>query len=163
MPTTDLSLLPADFPRTAGPSALSGAQSKMALVAIDGRFVAPGLDPDALVQLHAWCESLAQKIAAHAKGMVDQGRAQPHRALKAQLNELRKEPRRPDTYNLWTIRRVERLNGWPAFDYDPPGTYWVELTPEQLYALNPVTVRRPVYTRVEELKYRLRSAAKPNV
>lgn len=95
-----------------------------------------------------------------AKELLDQGRADPHRALTAQLNELRKNHRRQDAYNLWIIRRAEQLNDWTAFDYDLPGTYWVELTPEQLYALNAVTVIRPVFTRVEELKYRIKGATK---
>lgn len=91
MPTTDLPSIPADFPRSPGPSALTGAQPKVALVEIGGRLAPPGSDPDTLVQLHAQCESLAQQIAAHAKELLDQGRADPHRALKAQLNDLRKK------------------------------------------------------------------------
>lgn len=56
---------------------------------------------------------------------------------------------------------MAQLNDWATYAYDPPGTFWVELTLEQVYALNPVTVVRPFFTRVEQLKYGLRKPGQP--
>lgn len=77
MSDPDAAPIPDDFPRFTGTGALEGAQPKVALLQVEGRFTSLGPDLKTLVQLHAMCESLAREIAGSGKQLVESAQPMP--------------------------------------------------------------------------------------
>lgn len=143
--------IPHDFPRPGAPAALAGAQPKLALIEVDGRYAAPEASPAERAQLHAGCELLANRIAAATRQVAATNGIAPDNALTQGLVSLRERNYWSDDFNLWTIRRAAQINGWPAPGFAPAGTVWIEPSPQLLDLLHSRDLRPPILQQIEEL------------
>ena len=106
--------IPEDFPPgSAILGSLSGAQPKLALVEVNGRFYAEGQTPQEVQQQYELCEDLAHQGAAYcqrklAEGVVDS----PAAALERLFLGLRAKDWCSAEQKIWIVRRVSSLQGW---------------------------------------------------
>ena len=110
--TTDI---PDDFPVRSAISAISGAQPKMALVEVEGRYYAEGATPDDRKAQYAMCEDLAHQGVVYCRRKLAEGVvADPDAALKRLHTGLQGKDWCSAEQNGWIVRRVATLLSWPA-------------------------------------------------
>ncbi len=104
--------VPDDFPRDLAPAALSGAQPKLAVRLIDGKFVA-GLTAEERCTRWNMCEDLAQQLVP--KALKDAAKFPMH-SHDVTLRRMRRAierkgwTERPETD--WLMARLRGLLGW---------------------------------------------------
>ena len=110
--TTDI---PDDFPVRSTISAISGAQPKMALVKVEGRYYPEGATPDDRRAQHEMCEDLAHQGVVYCQRKLAEGVvADPAAALKRLHKGLQGKDWCSAEQNVWIVRRVATLLSWPA-------------------------------------------------
>ena len=105
--------VPGDFPRQQAVVSLSGAQPKLALVEIDGRFYPEGRTPEEVQSQHAMCEDLARQGAAYCTRKIDEGVVvNEGAALDRLYRGLQGKDWCSSEQKVWIVRRVAALQGW---------------------------------------------------
>ena len=109
--TTDI---PDDFPVRSAISAISGAQPKMALVEVEGRYYAEGATPDDRKAQYAMCEDLAHQGVVYCRRKLAEGVvADPTAALARLHRGLQGKKWCSAEQKVWIVRRVANLLSWP--------------------------------------------------
>ena len=106
--------IPDDFP-TGNPvlSSLSGAQPKLALVKVNGRFYAEGQTSDDVKRQYELCEDLAHQGAAYCqRKMAEKVVATEAAALERLFLGLQGKDWCSSEQKVWIVRRVAALQGW---------------------------------------------------
>lgn len=106
--------LPDDFPRPVITSAISGYQSKLALVEYEGKFYVPGSTPPELFGRWETCEDLAQQLAVKStESKAGKRSKMSEKEILAQyLKRLLKTGWGTASEMKWTIRRTAEILGW---------------------------------------------------
>lgn len=139
--------VPEDFPYQESLGCVTGAQPKMLLVEAQGRFRQGG-SPQSDQRRRDWlsAEDIAQQMRGYCTRKLAEG-AVPDEcaALQRGLRGLRGKPWFDDAHNLWIMRRVANLLGWPplAVELEPRRTYEIDITEEQAIAMGIVLVGPP--------------------
>lgn len=142
--------VPADFPRSCGGS-VSGAQNKLIVRKLDGRFVAGMTDEELWVRYDA-CRDLVMKLSEHAKAKRDQ---YAELSLPEFLRRFRagvvKRGWDLDAEELdWVMRRVVvPMGGEPG---DVPGRPTWDAS---WFAISQVPTEAPVETLVDRVRAKL--------
>lgn len=106
--------LPDDFPRLVITSAISGYQSKLALVEYEGKYYVPGGTPPELFGRWETCEDLAQQLSVKStESKAGKRSNMSEKEILAQyLERLLKTGWGTDSEMKWTIRRTAEILGW---------------------------------------------------
>ena len=106
--------IPEDFPPgSAILGSLSGAQPKLALVEVNGRFYAEGQTPQEVQQQYELCEDLAHQGAAYCqRKMAEKVVATEAAALERLFLGLQGKDWCSSEQKVWIVRRVAALLGW---------------------------------------------------
>ncbi|USU18909.1 hypothetical protein [Paraburkholderia fungorum] len=104
--------VPDDFPRDLAPAALSGAQPKLAVRMIDGKFVA-GLTAEERAERWAVCEDLAHQLVPKA---VKDAARNPDHSHDETLRRIRRAIEGKGWLSVvetgWLMERLRDLLGW---------------------------------------------------
>jgi hypothetical protein len=107
--------IPADFPAWPEMTALSGAQPKIALVEIAGKYYAEGARPEDRQAQYEMCEDLAHQGVVYCKRKLAEGVvADPAAALDRLHKGLLGKGWCSPAQCGWIVRRVAALKSWPA-------------------------------------------------
>ena len=106
--------IPDDFPSDSLiPGSLSGAQPKLALVEVNGRFYAEGQTPQEVQQRYELCEDLAHQGAAYCQQkLAEKVVATETAALERLFLGLQGKHWCSSQQKVWIVRRVAALQGW---------------------------------------------------
>ena len=105
--------IPPDFPSNNYSSSLSGAQPKMALVEVDGKYYAEGNTPDQQRERYLICEDLAEQGSAYCKRKIEEGVVPDcSAALLRMYTGIKDKGWCTDAQYRWIGRRVAALNNW---------------------------------------------------
>ena len=104
--------MPADFPPRTRVTAISGAQPKIAVALVDGKYYAPGNSPHEMRADWEMCEDLAHQLVPYCRKKLP--RYKSRKITLAQVHEgvLAKKWCSPEQ-SFWMIRRTAALLGWP--------------------------------------------------
>ena len=80
--------VPDDFPVTAIPSAVSGAQPKISLVEEGGKFYAPGTSPSEVLAAFQMCEDLVSQMIPYCQRKLATFEGDQEATVKATLRGL---------------------------------------------------------------------------
>lgn len=109
--------IPADFPSNSYQSSLAGAQPKIAMVEVDGKYYAEGNTPDQQLERYLMCEDLAEQGSVYCKRKIDEGVvADGSAALLRMYAGLQSKDWCTPEQVRWIVRRVAALNVWPVPD-----------------------------------------------
>ena len=106
--------VPEDFPVTATPSAIGGAQPKMSLVEEDGKFYAPGTSPTEVTAAFQMCEDLVSQMVPYCQRKLATFEGDQDATVKAALKGLLAKRWCSDAQCVWIMRRVARELQWPV-------------------------------------------------
>ena len=106
--------VPDDFPVTAVPSALAGAQPKMGLVEEDGKFYAPSTSPSEVIAAFQMCDDLVSQMVPYCQRKLATFDGDQEATVKAALKGLRAKRWCSDAQCVWIMRRVVRELRWPV-------------------------------------------------
>jgi hypothetical protein len=113
-PSTEI---PEDFPVCSTIASISGAQPKLALVEVEGRYYPEGATPEDRRAQYEMCEDLAHQGVVYCQRKLSEGVvADPTAALKRLHKGLQDKHWCSAEQNLWIVRRVAALLSWPAPD-----------------------------------------------
>lgn len=101
-----------DFPVTEIPSAISGAQPKMSLVAEGGRFYIPGTSPSEVLAAFLMCEDLVSQMVPYCQRKLAAFEGNQEATVKAVLKGLRVKRWCSDAQCVWIMRKVVRQLQW---------------------------------------------------
>lgn len=109
--------IPADFPSNIYQSSLSGAQPKIAMIEVDGKYYAEGNAPDQQRERYLMCEDLAEQGSVYCKRKIDEGTVADSTAALLRMYSGIKDKGwcTADQYR-WIGRRVAEMNKWPIPD-----------------------------------------------
>ena len=107
-PSTDI---PEDFPVRSTISAISGAQPKLALVDVEGRYYPECATPEDRRAQYEMCEDLAHQGVVYCRCKLV---ADPTAALARLHRGLKGKDWCSSAQNVWIVRRVAALLSWPA-------------------------------------------------
>lgn len=105
--------VPDDFPVTAIPSAVSGAQPKISLVEEGGKFYAPGTSPSEVLAAFQMCEDLVSQMIPYCQRKLATFEGDQEATVKATLRGLLAKRWCSDAQCVWTMRRVAQKLQWP--------------------------------------------------
>jgi hypothetical protein len=90
--------IPADFPVERVIAAVSGAQAKMPMVEVGGKYYDHGTSPSEVAAAYALCEDLAAQLTAYCERKFTEGICTKNWCTAQQAN--------------WTLRRTATLLRW---------------------------------------------------
>lgn len=106
--------IPTDFPFNIYQSSLGGAQPKIALVEVDGKFYQEGNTPDQKLEQYVMCEDLAHQSLAYCLRKIEDGTvADPNAAMLRLFNGLQSKNWCTQQQKVWIVNRVAVLGNWP--------------------------------------------------
>lgn len=109
--------IPTDFPSNSYQSSLAGAQPKIAMVEVDGKYYAEGNTPDQQLERYLMCEDLAEQGSVYCKRKIDEGTvADSTAALLRMYTGIKDKGWCTAEQYRWIGRRVAELNKWPIPD-----------------------------------------------
>lgn len=109
--------IPSDFPSDSYRSSLAGAQPKIAMVEVDGKYYAEGNTPDQQLERYLMCEDLAQQGSVYSNRKIDEGVvADGSAALLRMYAGIKDKGWCTAEQYRWIGRRVATLNKWPIPD-----------------------------------------------
>ena len=108
--------VPHDFPIAAIPSAISGAQPKMALIAEGGRFYAPGTSPSEVLEAFELCEDLVSQMLPYCQRKLTAFGGDQEATAKAVLKGLLAKHWCSDAQCVWIMRKTAQTLGWSLPD-----------------------------------------------
>ena len=106
--------VPDDFPVTAVPSAIGGAQPKMSLVEEDGKFYAPGTSPSEVVAAFQMWDDLVSQMVPYCQRKLPTFEGGQEATVKNALKGLLAKRWCTDAQCVWIMRRVARELQWPV-------------------------------------------------
>ena len=113
--TTPLTDIPEDFPARGTMVAISGAQPKLALVVVEGRYYPEGATPADRRAQYEMSEDLAHQGVDYCQRKLAEGVvADPEAALNRLHKGLQGKHWCSAEQSLWIVRRVAMLLDWPA-------------------------------------------------
>ena len=113
-PSTEI---PKDFPPRSTITSISGAQPKLALVEVEGRYYPEGATPDDRRIQYEMCEDLAHQGVIYCQRKLAEGVvADSAAALNRLHNGLQGKGWCSAEQNAWIVRRVAALLSWQAPD-----------------------------------------------
>lgn len=109
--------IPTDFPNNNYSSSLSGAQPKIAMVVVDGKYYAEGNSPNQQLEQYLMCEDLAEQGSVYCKRKIEEGTVTDSSAALLRMYAGIKDKGwcTAEQYR-WIGRRVAELNKWPIPD-----------------------------------------------
>jgi hypothetical protein len=109
--------IPLNFPRDNYASALSGAQPKLAMVEIDGKFYPEGNTPMQQLERYLMCEDLAHQSLEYCNRKIKEGVvADPNAALFRLFSGLQSKNWCTPAQKKWIVHRVAELGNWSKPD-----------------------------------------------
>ena len=106
--------IPADFSARGTMASISGAQPKLALVEVEGRYYPEGATPDDRRAQYEMCEDLAHQGVVYCQRKLAEGVvADPAAAMKRLHKGLQGKDWCSAQQNVWIVRRVAILLSWP--------------------------------------------------
>ncbi len=106
--------IPQDFPINNYTSALSGAQPKLAMVEIGGKFYVEGNTPEQQLERYLMCEDLAHQSLAYCLRKIEDGTvADPNAAMQRLYFGLKSKNWCTQQQKIWIVNRVAVLGNWP--------------------------------------------------
>lgn len=114
---TSSSLLPANFPRALLLGAVSGAQPKLLVRVIDGKYVT-GMTDDELLSRHDYCEDLVQQLVAYSRRKATANPEWTHEFNLARTTRGLAEKGRVGAWDVtvdeqaWMMSRIVEILGW---------------------------------------------------
>lgn len=108
--------VPEDFPVTATPSAIGGAQPKMSLVEEGGKFYAPGTSPSEVIAAFQLCDDLVSQMVPYCERKLPTFEGDHEATVKAALKGLLAKRWCSDAQCVWIMRGVVRELQWPVND-----------------------------------------------
>jgi len=108
--------IPEDFPVTAVPSAVAGAQPKMNLVEEGGKFYAPGTSPSEVMAAFQMCDDLVSQMVAYCQRKLPTYEGNQEATVKAALKGLLAKGWCTDAQCVWIMRRVVDELQWAVGD-----------------------------------------------
>lgn len=147
-----------DFPAS-GFAAIGGAQPKLALVEVDGRFFSPGQSADETAKQRACCEDLATQLALHCQQKLSSDlRVAQEEALRLTYRGLLATSLCSRRQARWIMERVARRLQWqPLGDgcYVGEGDFLGPIPTDVLFSIEFVGPNQPPpLSRVQELRRR---------
>jgi hypothetical protein len=105
--------IPPDFPTNSYSSSLAGAQPKIAMVEVDGKYYQEGNTPDQQLERYLMCEDLAEQGRAYCKRKLEEGVVSDATAAMERLyTGLVAKNWCTKDQCLWIIQRVATLSAW---------------------------------------------------
>lgn len=109
----NLASIPADFPNDNYSSALGGAQPKLAMVEVDGKFYPEGNTPMQQLERYLMCEDLAHQGLAYCNRKIEDGTvADPNAAMQRLYSGLQSKNWCTPAQKKWIVYRVAVLGNW---------------------------------------------------
>lgn len=108
--------VPEDFPVTAAPSAIAGAQPKMNLVEEGGRFYAPGTSSGEVMAAFEMCDDLVSQMVPYCQRKLATYEDNQEATVKAALKGLLAKRWCTDAQCVWIMRRVVDELQWTVGD-----------------------------------------------
>lgn len=107
--------IPTNFPSNIYQSSLAGAQPKIAMVEVDGKYYSEGNTPDQQLERYLMCEDLAQQGSVYCNRKIGEGAvADGSAALLRMYTGLQNKGWCTSEQVQWIGRRVAALNKWPV-------------------------------------------------
>ena len=107
--------IPQDFPSDNYVSALGGAQPKLAMVLIDGKYYPEGNTPEQQLERYVMCEDLAHQGLAYCTRKLEEGTvANPNAAMLRLFSGLQTKNWCTPSQKRWIVLRVAILGNWSA-------------------------------------------------
>ena len=107
--------IPEDFPARGTIASISGAQPKLALVEVEGRYYADGITHEGRRAQYEMCEDLAHQGVVYCQRKLAEGVvADPTAALARLHTGLQGKDWCSAAQNVWIVRRVAALFSRPA-------------------------------------------------
>lgn len=111
----NLTSIPADFPTDNYNSALSGAQPKLAMVEIEGKFYPEGNTPRQLLERYLMCADLANQGLEYCNRKIKEGTVDdPNAAMLRLFSGLQSKNWCSLDQKKWIVCRVAVLGNWSA-------------------------------------------------
>lgn len=108
-----LSCIPQDFPNDNYQSSLAGAQPKIALIEIDGKYYPEGNTPEQLLERYKLCEDLAEQGLAYClRKIEDETVGDPTAAMIRLHDGLQSKDWCSAKQKTWIVKRVAKLGNW---------------------------------------------------
>lgn len=108
--------VPEDFPVTAVPSAVAGAQPKMSLVEEGGKFYAPGTSQGEVMAAFQMCDDLVSQMVPYCQRKLATYEGNQEATVKAALKGLLAKRWCTDAQCVWIMRRVVDELQWTVSD-----------------------------------------------
>ncbi len=108
--------VPDDFPVAGIPSAISGAQPKMSLVAEGSRFYIPGTSPSEVLAAFLLCGDLVSQMVPYCQRKLAAFEGDQEATVKAALKGLCAKRWCSDAQCVWIMRRTVQQLQWPLRD-----------------------------------------------
>lgn len=110
----ELNFIPTDFPFDNFQSALSGAQPKLAMVEVEGKYYQEGNTPLQQIERYLMCEDLAHQGLEYCKRKIKEGAIVDANAAMIRLfSGLQSKDWCTSNQNIWIVNRVATLGNWP--------------------------------------------------
>ena len=108
--------VPKDFPATAVPSVVAGAQPKMNLVEEGGKFYAPGTSPGEVMAAFQMCDDLVAQMVPYCQRKRATYEGNQEATVKATLKGVLAKRWCTDAQCVWIMRRVVDELQWTVGD-----------------------------------------------
>jgi hypothetical protein len=110
----NLESIPQDFPNNSYSSALSGAQPKLAMVEVEGKFYTEGNTPEQQLERYLMCEDFAHQSLAYCLRKIEAGTvADPKAAMLRLYSGLQSKNWCTQQQKVWIVNQVAALGNWP--------------------------------------------------
>lgn len=105
--------IPQGFPNNNYSSALSGAQPKLAMIEIEGKFYTEGNTPEQQLERYLICEDLAHQSLAYCLRKIEDGTVIDANAAMLRLySGLKSKNWCNQEQKVWIVKRVAVLGNW---------------------------------------------------
>jgi len=150
--------VPEDFPVTAVPSAVAGAQPKMNLVEEGGKFYALGTSPGEVIAAFQMCDDLVSQMVPYCQRKLATYEGNQEATVKAALKGMLAKRWCTDAQCVWIMRRVADELQWTVGD-DAWVTWCPELFVDRLVMTHPSSDSRYVASKPARVDDQRRGAA----
>jgi hypothetical protein len=108
-----ITTIPTDFPSNIYQSSLAGAQPKIAVVEVDGKYYPEGNTPAQKLERYLMCEDLAKQGLAYCLRKIEDGTVvDPNAALLRLHSGLQSKNWCTQQQKVWIVNRVAVLGNW---------------------------------------------------
>ena len=115
--SNELISMPTDFPSNNYSSALCGAQPKLAMVEIEGKFYTEGNTPEQQLERYLMCEDLAHQGLEYCNRKIKEGAvADSNAAMRRLFSGLQSKNWCTPAQKKWIVLRVAVLGCWSEPD-----------------------------------------------